>query len=97
MTEQVLNDFFIFISNGKEHICNKDIEDFEIFLQRKEFEDIQDDMIEFINDMLYWVIKKLDLDNDLNVDGVASNVGIINNLGILKSTEEEIHKRFKLI
>jgi hypothetical protein len=57
MTEQVLNDFFIFISNHKEFISFKDIEDFESFIQRKEFEDLQFDLTEFINDLLYWVFK----------------------------------------
>jgi hypothetical protein len=74
MTDQVLNDFFIFISNNKNYISNKDIEDFEQFLCKKEFEEIQFDMTEFINDLLYWVIKKLDLEDNLNIESVSSNV-----------------------
>jgi hypothetical protein len=73
----ILNDFFIFIANHKDHISYKDVEDFETFLQRPDFEEIQYDLIEFINDLLYWVIKKLDLEEDLNIEGVTSNVKII--------------------
>jgi hypothetical protein len=75
MTDPVLNDFFIFIANHKAFISHKDIEDFESFLQRRDFEDIQDDIIDFINDLLYWVIRKLDLDNELDIAG-GTNVKI---------------------
>ena len=47
------------VSSNKESITLKDIEDLETFIQRVEFEDIYEEMTDFINDFLLWNLKKM--------------------------------------
>jgi len=61
MNEGVLFDFFKFTSTDKIDINSKDLDNFEIFISKTEFEDIHESLIEFLNDLVFWSSQKLEL------------------------------------
>ena len=61
MNEDILSDFFKLVSSDKINISSQDIQNFEIFINKTDFEDIYEELIEFLNDFVYWTVLKLDL------------------------------------
>ncbi len=60
MNNKIQEDFFHFISSNKETVTIKDIEDLESFIQRIDFEDMYEEMNDFINDFLLWNLKNIE-------------------------------------
>ena len=60
MNNKIQEDFFHFVSSSKETITLKDFEDLEAFIQKIEFEDINEEMNDFINNFLLWNFKKFE-------------------------------------
>jgi hypothetical protein len=82
MNEEIINDFFSFVSTDKKVISTKDLEKLELFLNKQEFDDINEPMNEFINDLVYWNIQKLDVNlNIIDEAQINKNVRKIINLG----------------
>ena len=62
MNDKIQEDFFHFVSSNKENITLKDIDELETFILRVEFEDMYEEMNDFINDFLLWNLRKIDED-----------------------------------
>ncbi len=65
MNVQIQEDFYNFIANKKDYISSKDLEDFEMFIQRIDFEDLHEEMNDFINEFLEYYFKKNDKNEDM--------------------------------
>jgi len=53
MNHEIINDFFQFLSTDKKIISNNDIDKLESLLNKNEFEDMNEPMSQFINDLIY--------------------------------------------
>lgn len=69
MNEEILNDFFKFLSTDKLCISSRDLQNFEIFIAKTDFEDIYENLIEFLNDIIYFSVQKLDLNINIKDEG----------------------------
>ncbi len=70
MNNKIQEDFFHFVSSSKETITLKDFEDLEAFIQKIEFEDINEDMNDFINNFILWNFKKFEKIEDDEIKNV---------------------------
>jgi len=61
MIDEILNDFFSFISKDKKIISSDDLRKMELNLDRPEFRDISHNLEEFFNDFVYWSIRRLNI------------------------------------
>jgi hypothetical protein len=77
MNDEILNDFFSFASDDKKVITAKDLENVEKFLNKSEFDDICEQFVEFLNDFVYWCIKKLELQINVIDEGQINKIVLI--------------------
>lgn len=67
MNDVIHNDFFLFLVKDNNSITLQEIEDTEKFVNKEEFEDIQQEFMIFLNEFMLWCIKKLDIQiNDVH-------------------------------
>ena len=64
MIDEILNDFFSFISKDKKIITTEDLKRVEITLGNTEFEDILIELQEFFDEFVYWSVRKLNIKID---------------------------------
>jgi hypothetical protein len=69
MNEEILKDFFKFLSTDKVCISSKDLQNFEVFITKTDFEDIYENLIEFLNELIYFSVQKLDLNVNIKDEG----------------------------
>jgi hypothetical protein len=64
MIDQILHDFFSFISIDKKIITTEDLKRVEITLCNSEFQDIFIELQEFFDEFVYWSVRKLNIKID---------------------------------
>jgi len=69
MIDEILNDFFCFISNDKKIITTVDLKRVEITLGNTEFQDIYVEVQEFFDDFVYWSVRK----SNIQIDQIENN------------------------
>jgi hypothetical protein len=81
MNEEIINDYFKFTSKDKNILTSKDLENFESFISKSEFADIHENLLNFLNDLVYWSVQKLEVsinlkdEGQININVSASNLG----------------------
>lgn len=77
MIDEILSDFFGFVSKDKISITKYDLRKLEVTIDKPDFEDILDSLEEFLNEFLNWSIRKL----NINIDPMEDSYGnkIVNN------------------
>ena len=76
MNESILSDLFSFVSTDGQLITKKNLSDFEIFINRNDFEDLHEDLIGFLNDLIYFTVNKLDIKVDVVDEGLINKKAI---------------------
>lgn len=61
MIDEILNDFFSYVSRDKKLITSDDLRKMELNLDRQDFKDILQNLEEFLNEFVYWSIRKLNI------------------------------------
>jgi hypothetical protein len=61
MIDEILNDFFSYVSRDKKLITSGDLRKMELNLDRQDFKDILQNLEEFLNEFVYWSIRKLNI------------------------------------
>ena len=61
MIDEILNDFFSYVSRDKKLITSEDLRKMELNLDRQDFKDILQNLEEFLNEFVYWSIRKLNI------------------------------------
>jgi hypothetical protein len=78
MIDEILTDFFGFVSKDKFTITKDDLRRLEVTIDKPEFEEILVQLEEFLNDFIFWSIKKLNIPLDgLMEDSIGNK--IVNN------------------
>jgi hypothetical protein len=74
MIDDILNDFFSFVSRDKILITADDLRRLESNLDKQEFEDILDQLEEFLNDFVFWSLQKLKISVDDNTESSGNKI-----------------------
>jgi hypothetical protein len=61
MIDEILNDFFSFISKDKKIITTEDLKRVELTFDNIEFNDILEQLENFLDEFVDWSVKKLNL------------------------------------
>jgi hypothetical protein len=69
MNEEIINDFFKFTSKDKIILTSKDLENFENFISKSDFADIHGNLLNFLNDLVFWSVQKLDVSVNIKDEG----------------------------
>jgi hypothetical protein len=76
MTEEILKDFFYFISQDGQTITSKNLDDMDQLLNKTEFEDINEELMVILNDLVYWYVHKSNLQINLIDEGLINKIAI---------------------
>ena len=77
MIDEILNDFFTFISKDNKYITSEDLKRVEITLDNHEFQDILVQLEDFLDEFVDWSLKKLNISIELMEN--SNSIDLVNN------------------
>jgi hypothetical protein len=94
MIDEILSDFFHFVSIDKQSITKDDLRKLEYTIDKPEFQDISEQLEEFLNQFVSWSIKKL----NINIEAMEDSYGnkIVNYSNLILKVPDKIKNKPEL-